>query len=81
MALDIHGRGGDGRVGLETVGQRESRADVREESREVDAESVGRVVKDSRGGRAAVTDEAREEVEREQRLRRTDTVGVGGEGG
>lgn len=78
MASDSHGQGGDGRVGLETRGQRELSAEEREESRVTDAESVERLEKDSRGGREAVTHGAREEAEREQRLRRTETVGVGG---
>ena len=53
----------------------------REESRIEEAESVGRLEKDSRGGREAVTLGAREEGRREWRLRRTVTVQVGGEGG
>ena len=77
---EIHGLGGEARAGLETGGQRELSAEEREESR-VEAESGGRLEKDSRGGREAVTLGAREEGEREWRLRRTVTVRVGGEGG
>ena len=46
-----------------------------------EAESEERLEKDSRGGREAVTLGAREEGDREWRLRRTVTVRVGGEGG
>ena len=78
---EIHGLGGEARAGLETGGQRELNAEEREESRIEEAESVGRLEKDSRGGREAVTLGAREEGEREWRLRRTVTVWVGGVGG
>ena len=77
---EIHGQGGEARAGLETRGQRELSAEEREESRIKEAESVGRLEKDSRRGREAVTLGAREEGEREWRLRRTVTVWVGGEG-
>ena len=53
----------------------------REESRIEEAESVGRLEKDSRGGREAVTLGAKEDGESEWRLWRTVTVWVGGEGG
>ena len=63
-ASEIHGLGGEARAGLETRGQRELNAEEREESRIEEAESVGRLQKDSRGGREAVTLGAREEGER-----------------
>ena len=75
---EIHGLRGEARSGLETGGQRELSAEEREESRIEEAESVGRLEKDSRGGRLWG---AREEGEREWRLRQTVTVWVGGEGG
>ena len=78
---EIHGLGGEAQAGLETRGQRELSAEEREESRIEEAESVGRLEKDSSGGREAVTLGAREEGQREWRLRRTATVQVGGEGG
>ena len=77
---EIHGLGGEARAGLETRGQIELSAEEREESRIEEAESVGRLEKDSRGGREAVTFGAREEGEREWGLWRTVTVRVGGEG-
>ena len=78
---EIHGLGVEARASLETGGQRELSAEDREESRIEEAESVGRLEKDSRGGRDAVTLWAREEGEREWHLRRNVTVWVGGEGG
>ena len=80
-ASEIHGLGGEAQAGLETRGQRELSAEEREESRIEEAESVGRLEKDSRGGREGVTLGAREEGEREWTLRRTVTVRVGGERG
>ena len=77
---EIHGLGGEARAVLETGGQRELSAEEREESRVEEAESGGRLEKDSRGGRETVTLGAREEGEREWRLRRTVTVCVGEEG-
>ena len=78
---DIHGQGGVERVGLGTRGQRESSAEERDDSRVADATSVERLEKDSRGGREAVTQGVKEEGEREERLRRTEVVRVGGGGG
>ena len=79
-ASGIHGLGGMG-CSSRPRGQRVLSAEEREESRIEEGESVERLEKDSRGGREAVTLVAREEGEREWRLRRTVTVQVGGEGG
>ena len=57
-ASEIHGLGVEARAGLETR-QRDLSAEEREESRVEEAESVGRL-KDSRGGREAVTQGTRE---------------------
>lgn len=73
---DIQGLGGDVRGGFETGGQRESKAEERDERRVADAESVGSLEKDSRGGSEVVTVVAKEEGERERRLRRAEEIGA-----
>ena len=75
--LEIHGLGVEARAGLET---RELSAEEREESRKEEAESLGRLEKDSRGGREAVTLGAREEGERVEATADCDSAGRRGEG-
>ena len=55
--LEVHGLGWEGQAGLETRGRRVKglSAEEREESGVEDAQSAGRLEKDSRGGREAET--------------------------